>query len=189
MTPLGTVTPLRLSKSLCSKSPPLRKGTSPNMDSMNLFFEVYVPGLRVVEPEEEEVVQPVAVEVGLFGIRAVVAPEGVEVVVVAPEGEPSFPREEVDEHEAVEERLYEEPSCYSCSSSRASETIDAVDREVEDPLVLGEEFLVVTASTSNALSERRADAAACRGGSSISWRPARRRFGAAGRARRSCGEG
>ena len=98
-----------------------------------------VSGLRVVQPREEEQAQPIEVEVLVVAIGGlVVLPEGVEVVIVVVEGEPPFAGEEVDEHEAVEQRL--DKQLLALQFVRlASESLHAVDGEVEYVLILLEE--------------------------------------------------
>ena len=94
-----------------------------------------VTRLGVVEPGEEEQSEAVLVEVALRLIVLVVLPEGVEVVLVLLVCQPALAGEEVDEHEAVEERLDEEVAVFV-----ALEAGDVLLRRLEDAPVLGEEL-------------------------------------------------
>ena len=66
-----------------------------------------VESLRVVQPCEEESFQPPVVEVGLAAVGLVILPEGVEVIGLASEPQPTFPANEVYEQQAVEHSLRE----------------------------------------------------------------------------------
>ena len=97
MTVSGTVTPLRLSKSVFSNSPPLRNGGVADLGRArrDCCGEGSSPGTAgLFSPAKKRSFSLSTVEVGLVLTVGgpVVAPEGVEVVVVAPEGEPSLAR-------------------------------------------------------------------------------------------------